>query len=125
MKALPFPNFDPGAPIRLNKLERGVPIPCRETGRRSVSALDDRIDVMVSLQRFQLKVECFNDTLVGLGPTSLKGLVQQATGIDPRAMRLFFMQCPMNADDRTVSSYGIGNNAMVALRMATISEPNL
>jgi hypothetical protein len=87
--------------------------------------LDDTIEVMISFLRFQLKVECYYDTLVGLGPTSLKGLVQQATGLDPRAMRFYFMQCPMNADDRTVSSYGVGNDAIVALRMAYVSEPNL
>ena len=31
----------------------------------------------------------------------------------------------MHTDDRTVSSYGIGNNAIVALRMANVSEPDL
>ena len=41
----------------------------------------------INIVRFQLKVECYNDTLVGGGPTSLKGLVEGATGLDPRAMR--------------------------------------
>lgn len=125
MKNLPFPNFECGAPIRLDRLERSVQIPCRQTGRRSHSALDERFEIMVSMLRFQLKVECYNDTLVGGGPTSLKGLVEGATGLDPRAMRFYFLKCPMHTDDRTVSSYGIGNNAIVALRMANVSEPDL
>jgi hypothetical protein len=70
-------------------------------------------------------VEIYHDTLVGVGEMSLKGLVHHATGIDPRAMRFFFMQNPMHGDDRTVSSYGVGHDAIVALRLATVSVPNL